>query len=483
VVGFFKVKLLIPETMKRIIILLLLGTSACNVLNPNITDDVYVSNAGAASSWVNGVSRQLALTMNQVVVSSELVSDNYYNNRTQSSKVFDIPQIDYYDTDVNNMQTQIAVLRTMAEYGLSKVLPGDNTATATDSAAMYYSLGYAHIVSGELFVGLPGSEKGPVLTPVEHLNLAIASLNNAITLATAGSTDQLAYTLLKARAFYSLGNADSAVALAKIAMGIPTLLKQVKYDGTNGVTNDMQTYVFSSTYNEFAPSPRLDFLDPKYYHTGLASSDQKPVTIVKAEEAWLIVAEAAIAGNDLSTARTTLKDLLTAVVANRPAVSLDDSKETRNGGNRTDYPVTAELVKFNADDNARSGYILNRQAGNITAYTVSGTKVTATEIDAAITQDELLYLLYRMRQEIFIAEGRRMADLGIKFPVSQTEQLNNTHVKNTDIVAQIPSYIPLARGMDDFTNDKTTGIVTMKYDMNKVLVANKTSTYIFPFIN
>ncbi|WPV64103.1 hypothetical protein [Chitinophaga sp. LS1] len=469
--------------MKKLFIFLLLGASACNVLNPNITDDVYVDNAGAASSWVNGVSRQLALTMNQVVVSSELVSDNYYNNRTQSSKVFDIPQIDYYDTDVNNMQTQIAILRTMAEYGLSKVLPGDVTSTASDSAEMYYSSGYAHILSGELFVGLPGSEKGRVLTPTEHLNLAIASLNSAITLADAGSTAQMAYTLLKARAFYSLGNADSAVAIAKTAMSIPTLLQQVKYDGTNSVTNDMQTYVFSSTYNEFAPSPRLDFLDPKYYHTGLASADQKPVTIVKAEEAWLIVAEAAIAGNDLSTARTTLKDLLSSVIANRPTVSLNDSKETRNGGNRTDYPLTAELVKFDAADNTRSGYILNRQAGNITAYTVSGTKVTATDLDAATTQDELLYLLYRMRQEIFMAEGRRMTDLGIKFPVSQTEQLNNTNVSDADIVAQIPSFIPRARGMDDFTNDTASGIVTMKYDMNKVLVENKTSPYIFPFIN
>ncbi|WP_343668786.1 hypothetical protein [Chitinophaga sp.] len=468
--------------MKKLFIFLLLGASACNVLNPNITDDVYVDNAGAASSWVNGVRRQLALTMNQVVVSAELVSDDYYNNRTQSSKVFDIPQINYYDTDVNNMQSQIAILRTMAEYGLNKVLPGDNTATAADSAEMYFSVGYAHILSGELFVGLPGSEKGRVLTPTEHLNLAIASLNTAITLAKAGSTEQMAYTLLKARAFYSLGNADSAVAIAKTTMNIPTLLRQVKYDGTNGVTNDMQTYVFSSTYNEFAPSPRLDFLDPKYYHTGLASGDQKPVTIVKAEEAWLIVAEAAIAGNDLGTARATLKDLLTAVIANRPTVSLDDSKETRNGGNRTDYPVTAEGVKFDAADSTRNGYILNRKAGNITAYTVSGTKVTATDLDAATTQDDLLYLLYRMRQEIFMAEGRRMTDLGIKFPVSQTEQLNNTNVSDADIVAQIPSFIPLSRGMDDFTNDLATGIVTMKYDMNKVLVANKTSPYIFPFI-
>jgi hypothetical protein len=288
---------------------------------------------------------------------------------------------------------------------------------------------------------------------------------------------------LKARAYYSLGDAVNAAKYANIAKAKNTLLRQVKYDGINGVNNDMQTYLFSSTNNEFAPLPRLDFLDPKYYHTGLASSDQKPVTIVKGEEAYLIIAESQIAANTLDEGRQTLKDLLTQVIAVRPVVQLDDSKETRNGGNRTDYPLTAVNVKFDAADSTRSNYVLNRKAGTISAYTVSGTKVTAAELDAAVTQDQLLYLLYRMRQEIFMAEGRRMTDLGIKFPVSQTEQLNNKNVKDTDIKAQIPSFIPLARGMDDFTYDVANGIVTMKYDMNKVLVANKQSKEIFPFIN
>lgn len=469
--------------MKKLLIFLMLGASACNVLNPNVTDETYLSTAGATSGWVAGIKRQLALTMNQVVVSTELVSDNYFNNRTQSSKVFDIPQIDYIDLDVNNLQVQIAALRTMAEYGLRTVLPTDNATKPADSALMYFNLGFAHILSGELFVGLPGAEKGPVMTPAEHLNLAVATLDSAITLAEANSTEQMAYTLMKARAFYSLGKADSAVVYAQKAMGVPTLLRQVAYDGVNNVANLMQTYLFSSTYNEFAPLPRLDYLDPKYYHVGVIANDQKPVTVVKAEEAWFIVAEAAISNNDLVSARATLKDLLTSVVANRPTVQLDDSKETRNGGNRRDYPLKAVLVKFNANDSTRAGYVLNRKAGNIKAYTVSGTKVTATELDAATTQDGMLYLLYRLRQEIFMAEGRRMTDLGIKFPVSQTEQLNNSFVKDADIKAQIPAFIPLNRGMDDFTNDTTTGVVTMKYDMNQVLVENKTSPFIFPLIN
>lgn len=469
--------------MKKLLIFLILGASACNVLNPNVTDDTYLATAGATSGWVAGIKRQLALTMNQVVNNTEVVSDNYFNNRTQNNKVFDIPQIDYFDLDVNNIQIQISALRTMAAYGLQTVLPVDKATKPADSALMYFHLGYAHILSGELFVGLPGTEKGPVMSPAEHLNLAVANLDSAISLADANSTEQMAYMLMKARAFYSLGKSDSAVFYATKAKGMPTLLRQVAYDGNNNVSNLIQSNLFSASTNEYAPLPRLDYLDPKYYFVNVAANEQKPITIVKAEEAWFIIAEAALAGNDLETARATLKDLLTAVIANRPTVQLDDSKETRNGGNRKDYPLKAVLVKFSADDSTRAGYVYNRKAGAIKAYTVSGTKVTATELDAATTQDDLLYLLFRMRQEVFMAEGRRMTDLGIKFPVSQTEQLNNSNVKDADIKAQIPAFIPLNRGMDDFTNDTTTGIVTMKYDMNKVLVANKTSPFIFPLIN
>lgn len=459
----------------------MMGLGACDVLNPNVTGDVYVDNAGATSSWMNGLRRQLALTMNQVVVSTELVSDNYFNNRTLSSKVFDIPQIDYFDLDVNNMQVQIQTLRTMAEYGLNTVLPKDSSTRDSLVAEAYFSLAFAHLLSGEIFVGLPGTDKGPVLTPTEHLNIALSNLDKAIALQS-NATEKTAYTLLKARAYYRLGDAANAAKYAQEVMGTTGLLRQVRYDGANGVSNDMQTYIFSSVNNEFAPLPRLDFLDPKYYHLNLIATDQKPVTIVKAEEAWLILAETQISANSLEAGRTTLKNLLTNVIAQRPTVQLDDSKETRNGGNRKDYPLTAVQVKFDAEDNARDGYVLNRKAGPVTAYTVSGTKVTATDLDAAVTQDQLLYVLYRMRQEIFMAEGRRMMDLGIRFPVSQTEQLNNSNVKDTDIKAQIPSFIPLNRGMDDFTYDVTNNLVTMKYDMNKVLVSNRTSPYIFPFI-
>ncbi|ASZ11846.1 hypothetical protein CK934_13210 [Chitinophaga sp. MD30] len=299
--------------------------SGCSVLNPNVTEPVFLSNENAAKSWVNGLRRQLALTMNQVVVSTELVSDNYYNNRTLSSKVFDIPQIDYFDLDVNNLQVQVQRLREMSEYGLSTVLKGDPTATAADSTEVYFSNAFAHLLSGELFVGLPGSNLGPVLTPTQHLERAILLLDKALALST-NENDRNAFTLLKARAYYQLGDAVNASKYATAVMSKTTLLRQAKFDGLNNVPNDMQTYLYSSTNNEFAPLPRLDFLDPKYYHTGLAATDQKPVTITKAEEAYLIQAEVQLSAGQLDASRVTMKQLLD-VVSARGSVSIDDKRK------------------------------------------------------------------------------------------------------------------------------------------------------------
>jgi tetratricopeptide (TPR) repeat protein len=460
----------------------LAGCELAEVTNPNVTDEVFLETPNSAQTWVNGLRRQLASTMNQVVVGTELVSDNYFNNRTLSSKVFDIPQIESYDLDVNNLQKEIHRLREMAEYGLDKVILADKSSTDADKAAMLFYKAYAHLLSGELFVALPGSSGGAVLTPEEHLSEAIKGLDEAIALHPDQEMRQ-SFTLLKARAYYRLGDMENATKLAGEVLTNKTLLFQVMYDGVNGLSNSMQTYLFSSTYNEFAPLPRLDFLDPKYFHQTTVDTDQRPVTIVKAEEAYLILAEAGISSGDVAGAKQYLKELLTEVVHQRAVLMLDDSKETRNGGNRTDYPLTEVLVKFSAADDPKEGYVLNRTQGDIKAYPVSGTMVTSEDIDAVSTQDEALYLLYRLRQEIFFAEGRRMADLGIKFPVSEIEALNNAAVTAAHQKAQLPSFIPAAREMDDFSYDAQGQVVTMTHDMNQVLVQNKGAREIFPFID
>lgn len=471
--------------MQRYLLMLGLATvcflPSC-VKNPFVTEDVYLNTPNAAKSWANGLRRQLAQTMNAVVVNAELMSDNYFNNYTQNSKVFDIPQIDYFDVDVNTTQAEIQRLREMAVYGLNKIAPADAGITPADKATMLFCHAFSYLLSGEMFVALPTSSQGEVLTASQHLQKALPLWDEAIA-AEPDASKKMAYRLLKARTWYALGDAVNASKSATEVLAQKTVLLQVAYDGINNISNEMQTGTFVAQPNRFAPLPRLDFLDPKYFNAGVAAQEQKSIAIAKGEEAYLILAEAQLAAGEPGTARETLKSLLTDVVNVRAVTLVDDSKENRNGGNRKDYPLSAMKVKFDANDAPRDGYVLNRQTGKVNVYTVSGTKVSAADLDAGTTTDDLLYLLYRMRQEIFMSEGRRMTDLGIRLPVSQTEQLNNPHVKTEHIKAQLPAFIPLNRGMDNFTVDATNGVVTMTFDMNKVLVQNKTAKEIFPFIN
>lgn len=467
-------------------LVLLFGlASSCElteVENPNVSQDKYIDSPQAADSWVNGTRRELSQATNTLIEFSELVSDNYFNNRTLSSKVFDIPQIDFFDIDVNRVQAAFHELRTTAQFGLNEVLPNDPESTDEDEAFLQFALGVAYVYSGVYTVGLPTESLGQVRDSDALLQLAIDAFEAARNLTQDADLD-LAARLGQARAYYRLGdrtNAQSAV--QEVINANPLLNYQVTFDGVNGLNNQFQFYLYDSSNDEFAPLPRLDFLDPKFYNTGNPSLEQQPVSLFKAEEAYLILAEAQIAGGDLPAARTTLNNLLSEVVAQRPVVTFDDSRENRGGGNRTDYPLTDDVaVKFSEDAPERDGFILDRQAGPVSIPVVSGTSVDADQIAGAGTEDELLEIVYLMRQEIFIAEGRRMADLGIKWPVSENESLYNDNVGDAVLQAQIPDFIPGDFGMDDFTYDEANGVVTMRFNMNAILVANKTSDLVLPF--
>ena len=97
--------------------------------------------------------------------------------------------------------------------------------------------------------------------------------------------------------------------------------------------------------------------------------------------------------------------------------------------------------------------------------------------------DDGLYVLYLMRQEIFLAEGRRMADLGIRLPIARTEVLANPNVDEGQpyTEAQVPPFIPGEFAMDSFTYDEAAKTVVIDHDMNRVLVQNKTSPFVIPF--
>ncbi len=452
-----------------------------DVVNPNITDQQFIGTPGAGAAWLRGTQRQFILTYNQVVQNAELASDNYFNNYTTNNQLFDTPTIEYIDPQVTSIQSAIARLRDVATFGLDTIFPRDSVVTAQDRAEMLYFRGTANLFAGESFVALPATANGVVVSWEDLLGLAIADFTEARTIAT-DNTAKNSYTLALARAYYRLGNKAKAVEEAAALLAAnPTFLRNVVYDGVNGPNNAMQG-VLTSSVNNFQPLPRLDFLDPKFPNRG--ANNQSPIAFAKAEEAHMILAEALLSDNNVSDAKARLTQLLS-LVQSRPTESVDSRIQLRGrAGGKFVYPnASATRVAFAPGEPLRDGFVVTRSAGNITVPIVSGTSVTQARIDAISTVDDGLYVLYLMRQEIFLAEGRRMADLGMRMPVAFTEVLANANATDGAAYtqAQIPSFIPLAFGMDGFAYDSVANTAIMAYDMNKLLVQNKTSPAVLPF--
>ena len=143
--------------MRTIFLTLLIGILAlgCELLdptevsNPNITEDTYLGSFNPGEKWLLGTDRQMATTIGTMVEFGELTSDNYFNNRTLSSKVFDIPQIDFIDIDVRRLQDEIHTLREMAIFGLTELVPNDPLVTDNMQAEWHFYLGMSHLFSGE----------------------------------------------------------------------------------------------------------------------------------------------------------------------------------------------------------------------------------------------------------------------------------------------------------------------------------------------
>jgi len=453
-----------------------------NVTNPTVTEETFVGTSNAAASWTRGVERQIATTVNTVIMGSEVVSDNLFNNRTLFSKVFDIPQIDASDFDVRNIQAAVHRLRAMADQGLNVILPGDPSSTTEMQAQLLFARGFAYLLGGELFVGLPIEGGGPVVEPSEHLALAVQDFQQAAS-TTQDDALRMAAILGVARAQYDAGNRAAAVAAAEqVKASAPSMIRYVQYDNVDGPTNTMQFAIYDSGQDEFQPLPRLDFLFPKYYSE--TAGDQSPIAILKGEEAYLIIAEADLAEGNVGAARDELSDLL-GLVASRPTAMIDDRNQLRGRrGGTWIYPNSSDiLVAASPGAEPRSGLVLTRASGPVEVPTLSGTSVTQGMLDAATTVDDMLYLLYLMRQEIFVVEGRRMTDLGIRFPVALDEALTNPNVDENSpaLTAQMPSFIPQNYQLDGFTYEDGATLATILHDMNAVLVANKASAEVLPF--
>ncbi|WP_337171868.1 hypothetical protein [Gemmatimonas aurantiaca] len=451
------------------------------VRNPNLTDEDFLRTPAAGVTWLRGTQRQFLITLNTVVQNSEIVSDNYFNNYTTNNQQFDQPVVTYLDPEVTSIQNSIARLRYMATFGLDSVFPRDPLVTANDKAEMNFLRGMANLFAGEMYVALPGSGNGEVLPWQTHVQNAITDFTQARTLSTDAAAKN-GYTLALARAYYRLGNKAKATEESQTLLtASPQFIRNATFDPTNGPTNAMQG-VLTSSVNNFQPLPRLDFLDPKYPNR--SATTQSPIAFLKSEEAYLILAEAALSDNNIAGAKDRLNQLLTLVSA-RPTEQVDSRTQQRGrAGGKVIYPNTADTrVAFAPGQPFVDGLVLTRSTGTVKAYTVSGTSVNAARIAAITTVDDGLYVVYLMRQEIFLAEGRRMADLGIRMPVAQTEIIANPNTRDGEAYtkATIPSFIPLALGMDGFTYDQTAKTVIMKNDMNRILVQNKASADVLPF--
>lgn len=475
------------QPLSWLLLLLILWTvSGCElteVENPNVTTEKFLESPQSASTWLNGARAEMASSIGVIVELTEITSDNYFNNRTLSSKVFDIPQIAYTDLDVNRLQTAVHNLRRTATFGIETVLPSDASSTSEQEAALTFYLGVAHLFAGEYFTGLPAEDEGPMLGPEDHFTRSV----EAFTRVEERSSDPEltnAARLARARIAFHRGDIDALRTLAQAVLDeAPELNYRVAFDGVNGPTNNFQFFLYDSSQDEFAPLPRLDYLDPKYFSEDGAGQDQKPISLFKAEEAYLMLAEADLAEGDMPAAKSRLTDLVQALIPTRPIWTIDDSRETRSGGNRDDYPLSDSYqVKPSPDEAPVSGLVLDRQSGPISVPGVSGTSVTVGQINDASTTDELLTLIYLMRQEMFIAEGRRTVDLGIRYPVSEGEVRSNPNIApdNPATAAQIPEFIPGDGLMDDFSVDENSEIVTIAVNMNRVLVDNKSSDLVLP---
>jgi len=481
------------------LVLSVLVLAGCNALttveNPNVTDAAFLRTPGAMTAWLRGCERQVALTTDQILMGAEIVSDNYFNNRTLYNRLFDIPRLESSDADIATIAQSIGRLREMADYGLTTVAAADASTTTNQRAELWFFKGLALLYAAEYFVALPNEARGEAVSAAVNYRRAAEAFQQALTLTplnslTQDATARAAYQLALARASYYVGDKASATAAAQAALALNAELTRVaQFDPlpSNGAFSVMQIALFTGQ-DEFQPLPRLDFLDPKYYRR--SATQESPVCLFKAEEAHLILAEAAVSDNQLAQARARLKTLIE-LVAKRPVELVDERAEARGRrGGTVNYPVRDTVrVAASPQEPLVRGLVRSRWTGSqpVAVPVLSGTSVTAAAVDAASTAEQLLELVYLMRQEIFLAEGRRMVDLGIKFPLPDIETDNNPRAAASAMLnpqwkqGQIGTFIPLDSQMNAFTFNEAAGTVVIRVNMNRVVVQNRASQLVVPF--
>lgn len=450
-----------------------------NVVNPNLSESALVGQPNSSQSWLNGLERQLAITANNNLIVAEIASDNYVNTQTFFNQFVDGLNIDWQDDDVDDSQFHIARLREMALFGLDKIGPNDPNYSAEIEAEYNFFAGLSHLTAAMYFKALPGAAVGPVLSRDAHLDAAI----NYFTISNTTNANTSAMMGLM-RAYYLKGDDANAVTWANNAISAePDFLRVIKFDPQNSrgnsnsndyTVNSLQDALYDrGSFDDLQPLPKLDFLDPKF--SVVSANTDSDIPLFKIEEAHLIIAEAANANGNDGAAETALADLF-AIVAARPVRSINDATEDRTERNPASRPDSTDITV-----DGRAGLVLHRKGGNVSIPSVSGTSYDAAMV-AGLTGDAMLEAIYNIRQEVFIAEGMRMMDMGLTLVVSQNESLLNDNVSSGDTEADIPPFLSgIASGIDAITYDPVARTCTIDNDITALIVANKGSDYVCPF--
>ena len=468
--------------MKKILIytMAICMATACGELtdftaveNPNLSETSVVGQLNSSSIWLSGMERQLSIVINEIVINAELVSDNYTNDQTFYNQFLDGLNITLNDNNIEDIQFAIHRLREMGSFGLNVVGPDDPNYEVSTEAEFNFLVGMSNLYSGMYFTALPSTEGEAPISDVDNINRAIASFDAAL-----GLNPKAEYHLAKARANYLLGNKSEAMSSASAALGLSSdFTRFARFDQTEGPVNVMENALYQrGSFDDLQPLPTLDFLDPKY--SFLSPAEDPSVHYLKAEEAMMINIEGMITDGDVSGAQSMMSNLL-ALIQSRPVRSIDDAVEGRTHFAPKTRPDSSCVVV-----NGRAGLVLDRGEGTVNIPEISGTSMTQSEIDAVSTEDEALYLLYRTRQEVFIAEGLRMVDMGVKLVIGQTEQLQNKNVTEggPGTVAQIPSYFAsVSDVIDAISYDAASCTATTQVDVTQILVDNKADALVLPF--
>jgi tetratricopeptide (TPR) repeat protein len=465
---------------------LLLALAGCEwadptrVQNPQTTPEDIAAARNPTAAMLPGLRAQFARAVRATVMITEIVSDNYSNQRTGLSTELNdpydmIPDVGSYNTiGATGLYWNLQELRALSDFTIDTIAPGDATATDEGLAEAHYYRGMAYLMQGENVAAAPAARDEEPLPHTDLLRRAVADLEASLGRSPGGEFAIRARAAL-ARAHRALGESGQAASYANEVLGAdPTFVFSQPYS-TGELENTPWIYLVSRALKEMQPLPRLDFLDPKYH------SRESPIPVAKAEEMNLILAEVALAGGSWQEARGHIADAV-ALAHTRPTATFDDDDARVNRDLSIRPRDDDMLVRADADSPFRAGLIQSRP-GPVTVYTISGTSLNADSVRTQLTTEmEVRHAFWLARQEILFLEGRRMHDLGIRLPMTRREIDAGPHISRDHPAAQpfVPDYVPTAGRMNNFSPDSPytrrelgedpfTFEITIEVDMNRRL--------------